>query len=706
MMKHFKKMLSVLVAAFAVIAIAGTVKASAAAPTVTYNPVADTIEGNAAGVAYILKNTEATTIKTTAKSIDITKTAQSLSELGFKDGSAVYLYVAEKALEENLENAVANFVIEAPKANKITGTIDYTQADNANSTAVLSADVLDKEKKAITGSTILWSDGETAYAASTSFNGSKLKEYFEKGGSILIKVQGSAANGKNIRTSKAVKVKIAKQGKAPSVKLDVKKNTLNIKNGYEFALATKSGDTYTVGTWYTVLPYLRDAETKTDAASIVATASYLPLTSKDENAKKALATGGKVSFTSYKFKAIGLTDLFNKIKADDKTLADGFSFAVRKAATTKAPASAITYCDVAGQAKAPQMYTVGNISDCVTIAECTLVKSSDKMAFKAGKVVPFTSAWTGVGANVAAAENATGDKTENAKFEMAVVKKADLATIDWSTVGWKAIKEGTAIKDSTKTKYFVKGATTATTAVLTATETNSYASADTLIIVRRAGVKGKTVSESIIASDYLTTYVYNDKANKKYYWNIYKADDQVLVGAAGYKATVTLKTFQTDGFKAYKSYDVYGEKGKDVEFTLPKLEKGLVYDLSANLVNVTAIEGDTTKVKITKAADDANTVAASINVDTPVKLTIKYTGITKKDVIVEGKAFLGKAFDISDYAKEEKVGEDTYEATLPATVTNGTAGKDDDKAKVTATKTEATVKITYAKKAPASEPTE
>lgn len=617
MMKHFKKMLSVLVAAFAVIAIAGTVKASAAAPTVTYDPVADTIKGEAAYVAYILKNTEATTIKTTAKSIDITKTAQSLSELGFKDGSAVYLYVAEKALEENLENAVANFVIEAPKAAKITGTIDYTQADTADSTAVLSADVLDKEKKAITGSTILWSDGETAYAASTSFIGSKLKEYFEKGGSILIKVQGAAAanGGKNIRTSKAVKVKIAKQGKAPSVKLDVKKNSFNIKNGYEFALATKSGENYTVGTWYTVLPYLKDAETKTVADSIVETAKYLPLTSKAENAKKAI-TNNKVSYTSYKFKAIELSTLFNKIKADSKTLADGFSFAVRKAATTKAPASAITYCDVAGQAKAPQMYTVGNISNCVTIAECTLVKSSDKMAFKAGKIVPFTSAWTGVGANVAAAENATGDKTENAKFEMAVVKQADIANIDWSTVGWKAIKEGTSIKDSVKTKYYLTGADKATTVQLKATETNTLASAETVILVRRAGVKGKTVSESVIASEYLTTYVYYDKANKKYYWNIAAADGQVLVGAAGYKATVTLKTYQ-DGFKAYKSYDVYGEKGKDVEFTLPKLEKGLVYDLSANLVNVTAIEGDTTKVKITKPEGDATTVAASITLILP-----------------------------------------------------------------------------------------
>ena len=78
MMKHFKKMLSVLVAAFAVIAIAGTVKASAAAPTVTYDPVADTIKGEAAYVAYILKNTEATTIKTTAKSIDITTTSASV----------------------------------------------------------------------------------------------------------------------------------------------------------------------------------------------------------------------------------------------------------------------------------------------------------------------------------------------------------------------------------------------------------------------------------------------------------------------------------------------------------------------------------------------------------------------------------------------------------------------------------------------------
>lgn len=689
MKKHFKLLLSALALAIVVFAATGAVSAQAA--TVTYDPVADTVAADKACIGYILKNGEAATVKTTGKYVELSTTATKLTELGFKEGAAVYLYVVDAALEANAENVKANFTLAAPKANKVVGKIDYTQADNAASTAALSADVLDKEKKAVTDAVIIWSADNTAYVAANDatngYTGAKLAASLEAGATIYIKVQGTTA----MRTSKAYKVKIAKQAKAPAIKLDVKKNALNIKNGFDFAAVTKTGETYGTiepSAWFTVLPYLKNAAIKESAASIVATSAYLPLAAKNADAAKAAITVGgatKYAYTSYKFKALGLDVLAAKIS---KTLNADFSFAVRKSATDKKPASAITYCDVKAQALAPQIYTKENTSSYTTIAD------GEKFSLKTPNLANYTSAWTDIGADVAPAEGATVDAAA-AKYEMAVVKVADIATIDWSTVGWKSIKAGTKINDKTKTKYNVTGAAAATTAVLkagsaAASEGKPYGDAETVVLIRRAGVKGKGVSDAVLASKYLTTYVYKDATSKKYVWEVAKTDAaQILVGADAYKYELSFLTWQPKqggGFEYAKSDKLapitgYASKLKDTTIELPELDK-MAYALDT--ATGCTVASDKKSVTITGLDKDA-TASASIKVDTEYVLTLKFKGIDGLEDVVVENTYWGKEVDFSSAIKAQTGY--TAAAALDGTALTDNKITVNDKAAVTVTVT-------------------
>lgn len=703
-MKHyFKKVLSALALAFVVIVAAGAVKASAA--TLTYDPINDTIVADGACVVYVLKSEEACNIKASATCFDLGTTAIPLSDLGIKEGTAVYLHVETAAYEEDKEGVKPNFTLAAPTAYKAVGVIDYTQADVAGSMSVLSATVTTKDKKEIADAVILWKgEDDDNYALATpksdaaaevkkaAFTSEKLAAMLENGGTITIKVEGNGTT----RTSKAFKVKIAKQAKVPSVKLDVKKNTFSIKNGFDFANATKATDeTYTAGTWFTILPYLKDAKTKTADLSIVGTTTYLPLDKKDKNALKTIAdTGAKVSYTAYKFKALNLDTLVSTINADTTltpkiAVANGFNIAVRKSATNKKPASQVAYFDIAGQKAAPQMYTVANTSSCTTIA------TADELKFKATEIVNSTTrksaegtavvAWTGIGENVAPYSDAVIDDAA-AKYEMAVVKVADYIStekpIDWSTVSWKAIKKGTSISDKTKTKYTVVGASAPTEATIKAGSkkadgTDKYGLADTIILIRRAGVKGKTINDTILASTPLVTYVYKDTTTKKYNWEI--AADQALVGADAYSYKLTLLTWQkTDSGYDYVASDVtvegYEETANDAIVELPALADGQAYKITSDALVLTGCtaESGNKAVKIAKAAKDAKQ-DATIKVDTEVVVNIKYVGIEKDAVKLESNAttkyYLGTAIDLATYSGNATVGDKTYTATLPTAPT-------------------------------------
>jgi len=257
-MKHFKLMKGVLACLLSLALVFScftTVGAKAAgesstsgetvvAPTAvsaTYNPMTDTLT-TAGKVIYVLKAEKSNKIKAGAKCYEVSTKAEenTLTAIGAKSTTAdVYLYVCDKQFEAD-GTVDANVVIKAQAAKKITGVIDYTQADNLASTTVLSIKATDKNKKEIAGATAIWYD-ETlttpVWANADTLTGEKLVKMMEAGTkAIKVKMLGD----EKTRTSKEIKVKIAKQTKAPTVKIDVKKDTISIKNGMDFGVFSKS----------------------------------------------------------------------------------------------------------------------------------------------------------------------------------------------------------------------------------------------------------------------------------------------------------------------------------------------------------------------------------------------------------------------------------------------------------------------------------
>lgn len=647
----FKKVLTAAALCLTVLAVSGAVKAQAA--TLEYDAATDSIKGS--GVAYIVKNADTVKIKASAEPIALSTTAQSLKELGCKEGNAVYFYIADAALTEDAE-VKANKTILATKAKKVTGVIDYTAADNDASTNGLSATVIDPDKKTVTGLKLYWSEDGEAFKLNentTALTGAYLKSKLEAGATIYIKVVDST---NATRTSKAVKVKIAKQAKAPSVKLDVKKSTIALKNGFDFVLATKTGENYAIAQkeskdlpWNTVLPVLKDSS---NADAIVT--GYTPLDKKADGAKASTT-----AFTKTKVKALSLADFVTEL-GNGASLADGFSFGVRKSATTKKPASAVAFYDVKAQTPAPQIYTEQNTSSYDIIAQGADVKFKTPTIVNAAwkvveNAVSYTGVWTGIGEDVKLSTESSIKKDEAAaKYEMAVIATADLANVDWTTVSWKAIKAGTNISEKTSTKYCVKGSTTKKSAAFSkanaATTVNTDGSNDAkvVLLIRRAGVKAKTISDSTIASEYMVTFLLKATgADGKpvYQWKTNGAK----VGADAYTYEITVKTWQkaTSGYAwtADKTKTIIGycSTESDATYTFEDPD-GFAYDLAS--VSGATAEGK--KITIAKGAKDANK-EVSINLQEKATIKIKFAGLAtadKKDD-AEVEMILGVAKEIT-----------------------------------------------------------
>jgi hypothetical protein len=566
----------------------GVVKASAEETTptapnavdgVTYDALTDGLKNTTGSkvFVYVVKGASGNKIKAgaaAAGSLANGKTV-ALADFGVKEGKKdVYLYICDKEFEVE-GNVSANLVIKAPTAKKITGKIDYTKEDATDPTkdpyyTILSASVLDANKKEITdpAPVIIWSkdaQGTYAYATDTtsddgkkkSFNNKTLKSMLESGGTIYIKHLGvDGGTGDAVRTSKAVKVKIPAQGKEIKVKLDVAKGTLSLKNGNDFGLATKSGSKYTVSTWYTILPVLKTAATNTADDSIVATTSYKPAGKKDDGANAAIGDGvTTVSYTKYKFKAITLEMVADKIKTDaadfdtvDEVLAKGFSLGVRKSATDKKPASAVTYVTVAKRTDAPLIHTESDVKEQYVVSSGDLSKGifSGKIENNPGHLTPANEGDTPKDATSGywttfktVASTAKDNDTNPTAYEFCVVKAENLdATeavsptedqkpliIDWSTVSWKKFDPGkTKITAKTSSKYSTVAGSkvTATLTVASVPEgiddltvkaniphlsTTEDDNPTTYILIRRAGVKGKAVDDCVPASKYVALYV-------------------------------------------------------------------------------------------------------------------------------------------------------------------------------------------------------
>lgn len=680
MNKLFKKVLTVATLCLASFAIAGAAKANAG---VTYDPATDTIKSNTDCVAYVLsKSGKDVTIKASTEPVALpANTAVSVTEdLGIKAGKEINLYVADAQITENKKvQANATFVL----AKKVTGAINYTKADTATATGVLSAVALDADKNPIENASFVWATEEDGtYADADTFKGSDLAAMLEEGGTIYIKMLGNA----DYRNSKPVKVKIAKQAKAPSVKIDVKKNTIALKNGYDFVLAAKTDENYALAenaTWFTVLPYLKDSGNP-DAIA----AGYTPLDKKDAAAKTS-----KTAYTKTKVKALSLLDFAKKLGKSD--LKADFSFGVRKSATNKKPASAVSYYDLAGQKAAPSIYTEQNTSSYDIIAQGADVK------FKALDIVNSTlpktkddPAWTGIGAEVKPAADAVVDGT-TAKYEMAVIATADLPNVDWSTVAWKAIKKGTSITEKTSTKYCLTGSTTPKKAAFTKTNAataKGSANAKAVLLIRRAGVKGKTINDCVLASEYMTTYLFKNTADGKtvYQW----ITEGAKVGADAYQWTINVLTWQKGDSKydwtkdATRTISGYAEVKKPATYTFEDPD-GFAFDMASLSTGATATGK---KIEIAAGTTTTDSKTVSINLQQKAKIKVKYSGLTgdKKIADAEVEVKLGVPADITSFVKAV----DGYTATVKIGDTSIT--KADNKYMATANTEKDDITISYA----------
>ncbi len=236
----------------------GVAKVSAAAPaaqSATYNPQNDTITATTASQVFILKAEKDNKLKAGATGIDLDANVPvALADLGIKGTTKdVFLYVCAKTDidDEGGVTVNANLVIKAQEAKKIVGQINYPKAD-AGQSDFLSATVTDAKGNEISNPVIYWWDGESeaGYAPANTFTSAMLSEMLETGGTIYIKQLGTATQF----SSKPVKVKIAKQAKAPKLKIDVKKDTIALKNGFDFCVATGEEGDYSYGAWKTILP--------------------------------------------------------------------------------------------------------------------------------------------------------------------------------------------------------------------------------------------------------------------------------------------------------------------------------------------------------------------------------------------------------------------------------------------------------------------
>ena len=525
----------------------------------TYDWEKNEVKPSAKAVIYVVKKATGNDIKAGAKCTAVAAgKSVSLTDLGVKGTNKdVYLYVCNKEFEAAGKSIAANLVIKAQAAKKLTVNVDYTKADDSASDKVLSATAVDSKKAAIDATTIKlwWSKDGNKYDTADTFTGAELAKMLKAGGGLIyVKMEGkSGASGDAQFACKAVKVKIAKPAKAPSAKVDVKKDTVSLKNGFDFGVAVKSGKDYTVATWYTILPVLKTAGTKTAELSIIPTSRFAPVGKKSTDANAENDGSNKVAYTAYKFKAVSFETILTKLGVDSN---EDFILAVRKSATEKKPASDVSYYKVSGQTLAPIVLTESKVDGQYLIASG---KDFAKKGISLGSAIAYPGtngedkklATTGFDKTFKVGKAGNKDADGNgANFEYCIVKTENLfateddSKIDFSTASWKKFDPAKAkFNAKTKSKYNTVGGSKVE-AVLAASDkadgfnattiatTDSSIPQGTVILVRRAGVKGKTVEDAKRNSEYTILYVVKDENGT------YEIYGRQTVGAKAWKYSV------------------------------------------------------------------------------------------------------------------------------------------------------------------------
>ncbi len=643
----------------------------------TYVPATDSISVGANNVVYVLKQEKGNTIKAGSKCYTTAGTVEdTLTAIGAKSTTkAVYLYVCNKEFEEQADNINANLVIKPQAAKKVTISVDYTKADNGAADNVLTIVATDSNGKEITGLTaanIYWYDAETdTWKAGNLFTGAMLKTALENGGLTLqAKMLGTASPA--VRTSKEVKVKISAPGKAPKIKLDVKKDVISLKNGMDFGFATGDADNPVApATWYTILPVLKDAKTAKMEESIVPTANYLPLDKKAKAAKNAatydsngIVSTSTVSYTKYKFKNVMLSTLLTTIgkKTVFENGTDVF-VAVRTSATNKKPASEISYITIKGQTEAPIVITEDKVKGQKVVASGDFASKGISgvvvNAYPGTKEVNSTTvlATTGFWNTFVVDENGTGADANTPSFEFAVVKKADLdnGNIDWSTVAWKKFTDKTKISAKLSTKYALVGKSVTQVALKAGSVVSSdINSSDTLngattyLLIRRAGVKGGTVDASVSASKYIKLFVVKDGKD-------YKLVSEKDIGDEAKKYTVEFykyaKNANDDNYafnKDSKTASIIGWATASSNVTnveLPAIENA-EFDIDKPAAHATGTAIADGKISFTMGSDDT-LIKVGIKEYANITITAKYTpsGLTGDDLTAYNTAIATYATD-------------------------------------------------------------
>ena len=322
-----------------------------------------------------------------------------------------------------------------------------------------------------------------------AFDGAYLYSYTSKAKSdkLQFRLLGTAATvspkANATRDTKAVKVSIKNSKKPGKVKLDVTKEAINVKNGFDFAVTESKDVLPGLNDWTTILPFNKNASADASATNpYVATATYVPYKKLDD-------TNGS-SFTGIKVSSLPISKVIPSIG----TATEGTWYVwIRKSATSAAPAQQPTAVEITFKSVAPSLKKIEE-GDCATLkinapADLAQVNYYALADEKNGLKIP----------TISKDEN----DTNTAAFEYLIIDAADydasLSKIDFTSAKWTKVAAGTVITvDKAKSKYKLATAASTDKATDHTLVDGSY------ILIRRAGKKGEVLASKILVTKVAT----------------------------------------------------------------------------------------------------------------------------------------------------------------------------------------------------------
>lgn len=252
------------------------------------------------------------------------------------------------------------------------------------------------------------------------------------------------------RMSKEVKIKSA-ASKAPSIKIDVNKLSLPIKNGMEYRFENSVPNP---GPWFTILPY-KAKHTQT-AYIKIGTNIFDPNVDITKtkiaymDIRKILtASGSDVAVASGSAAAGTVTPV-----------SGAYTIHIRTAATTKKPASPYTAFTIPAQAEAPLVKATFATEGGLTFTE---IKRHEK------------------------------DTTGQDIFEFLIMKELELPKLDLKSATWTTAKINTKLSPTVKSSFKLSDGVKVT---------STLADPGIVVLVRRKGTPQSSKAVAVLASQY------------------------------------------------------------------------------------------------------------------------------------------------------------------------------------------------------------